>query len=140
MNKIEAIIQPHKLEEVKEALKAAGVDGMTVIDARGKTLLPGFVMVHEHLFYPTGTRIYGSMPYTFPRLYLAGGTMPGTLGIRGIIGKSQGGARNGPPVTGNFRPGSVQGAPREIVEMWLTRLIQRPVDEAQKQVLAIING
>ena len=35
MNKIEAIIQPHKLEEVKEALKAAGVDGMTVIDARG---------------------------------------------------------------------------------------------------------
>src|SRR5580765_5074196 len=35
MNKIEAIIQPHKLEEVKEALKAVGVDGMTVIDARG---------------------------------------------------------------------------------------------------------
>src|ERR1700736_1772115 len=34
-DKIEAIIQPHKLEEVKEALKAAGVDGMTVIDARG---------------------------------------------------------------------------------------------------------
>ena len=35
MTRIEAIIQPHKLEEVKEALKAAGVDGMTVIDARG---------------------------------------------------------------------------------------------------------
>src|SRR6478735_3002642 len=35
MNKIEAIIQPHKLEEVKEALKAAGVDGMTVIEVRG---------------------------------------------------------------------------------------------------------
>ena len=35
MNKIEAIIQPYKLEEVKEALKAVGVDGMTVIDARG---------------------------------------------------------------------------------------------------------
>jgi nitrogen regulatory protein P-II 1 len=35
MNKIEAIIQPHKLEEVKEALKAIGIDGMTVIEARG---------------------------------------------------------------------------------------------------------
>ena len=35
MNKIEAIIQPHKLEEVKEALKAIGIDGMTVIEVRG---------------------------------------------------------------------------------------------------------
>ena len=28
--------------------------GATVIDLKGKTLLPGFVMVHEHLFYPLG--------------------------------------------------------------------------------------
>ncbi|HSM94989.1 MAG TPA: hypothetical protein VLT91_03025, partial [Rhizomicrobium sp.] len=48
--------------------------GATVIDAQGKTLLPGFVMVHEHLFYPMGKGNYGSMHYTFPRLYLAGGT------------------------------------------------------------------
>src|SRR3954462_14900316 len=27
--------------------------GVTVIDGRGKTLLPGFVMVHEHMFYPS---------------------------------------------------------------------------------------
>jgi len=54
--------------------------GAMVVDARGKTLLPGFVMVHEHLFYPTGTRIYGSMPYTFPRLYLAGGTTTARTG------------------------------------------------------------
>lgn len=54
--------------------------GATVIDARGKTLLPGFVMMHEHMFYPTGTRIYGSMPYTFPRLYLAGGTTTARTG------------------------------------------------------------
>ncbi|MGH9645248.1 MAG: P-II family nitrogen regulator, partial [Bryobacteraceae bacterium] len=27
MKKIEAIIQPHKLEDVKEALKAIGIDG-----------------------------------------------------------------------------------------------------------------
>jgi nitrogen regulatory protein P-II 1 len=35
MKKIEAIIQPHKLEDVKEALKAIGIDGMTVTEVRG---------------------------------------------------------------------------------------------------------
>jgi nitrogen regulatory protein P-II 1 len=35
MKKIEAIIQPHKLEEAKEALKAIGIDGMTVLEVRG---------------------------------------------------------------------------------------------------------
>ncbi|HNY38796.1 MAG TPA: P-II family nitrogen regulator [Bryobacteraceae bacterium] len=35
MKKIEAIIQPFKLEEVKEALKAIGVDGMTITEVRG---------------------------------------------------------------------------------------------------------
>ena len=35
MKKIEAIIQPFKLEEVKEALKGIGVDGMTVSEVRG---------------------------------------------------------------------------------------------------------
>jgi imidazolonepropionase-like amidohydrolase len=49
-------------------------DGATRIDAQGKTLLPGFVMMHEHMFYPTGHRAYTQMVYSFPRLYLAGGT------------------------------------------------------------------
>ncbi len=35
MKKIEAIIQPFKLEEVKEALKGIGLDGMTVTEVRG---------------------------------------------------------------------------------------------------------
>lgn len=35
MKKIEAIIQPFKLEEVKEAIKSIGVDGMTVTEVRG---------------------------------------------------------------------------------------------------------
>jgi nitrogen regulatory protein P-II 1 len=35
MKKIEAVIQPHKLEEVREALKDMGVDGMTISDVRG---------------------------------------------------------------------------------------------------------
>jgi nitrogen regulatory protein P-II 1 len=35
MKKIEAIIQPHKLDEVREALKEIGIQGMTVLEARG---------------------------------------------------------------------------------------------------------
>jgi nitrogen regulatory protein P-II 1 len=35
MKKIEAVIQPHKLEDVREALKDIGVDGMTISDVRG---------------------------------------------------------------------------------------------------------
>jgi nitrogen regulatory protein P-II 1 len=35
MKKIEAIIQPPQLEDVKEALKAAGVEGLTVSEVRG---------------------------------------------------------------------------------------------------------
>lgn len=35
MKKIEAVIQPHKLDEVKAALHAIGVEGITISDVRG---------------------------------------------------------------------------------------------------------
>lgn len=35
MKKIEAIIKPHKLDDVKEALHALGVAGMTAYDVKG---------------------------------------------------------------------------------------------------------
>ena len=35
MKKIEAIIKPFKLDEVKEALQEVGVQGITVLEARG---------------------------------------------------------------------------------------------------------
>src|SRR6201988_159548 len=35
MKKIEAIIKPFKLEEVKDALSEVGIDGMTVIEVKG---------------------------------------------------------------------------------------------------------
>ena len=35
MKKIEAIIKPFKLDEVKDALQAIGVEGMTVSEAKG---------------------------------------------------------------------------------------------------------
>jgi len=35
MKKIEAIIQPFKLDEVKNALTSIGIDGMTITEVRG---------------------------------------------------------------------------------------------------------
>ena len=35
MKKIEAIIKPFKLDEVKEALQAVGLQGITVVEAKG---------------------------------------------------------------------------------------------------------
>lgn len=35
MKKIEAVLQPFKLDDVREALKGVGIDGMTIFDVRG---------------------------------------------------------------------------------------------------------
>jgi nitrogen regulatory protein P-II 1 len=51
MKKIEAIIQPHKLDEVKEALKAIGVDGMTITEVRGHGRQKGHKEVYRGMEY-----------------------------------------------------------------------------------------
>jgi len=48
-------------------------EGATTIDATGKSVMPGMVMLHEHLYYPTGPGVYGQLGASFVRLYLAGG-------------------------------------------------------------------
>src|SRR5438874_10114822 len=47
MKKIEAVIQPFKLEEVKEALKAIGIDGMTITEVRGHGRQKGHTEVYR---------------------------------------------------------------------------------------------
>lgn len=47
--------------------------GATVIDLAGKSVIPGLVMVHEHLYYPNGPGVYGQLGESFSRLYLSGG-------------------------------------------------------------------
>jgi imidazolonepropionase-like amidohydrolase len=44
-----------------------------VLDLSGRTVFPGLVMLHEHLFYPSGENAYNQQEISFPRLYLAGG-------------------------------------------------------------------
>jgi len=47
MKKIEAIIQPGKLEAVKDALLAMGIDGMTISEVRGHGRQKGHTEVYR---------------------------------------------------------------------------------------------
>jgi nitrogen regulatory protein P-II 1 len=51
MKKIEAIIKPHKLDDVKEALNALGVAGMTVTDVRGYGRQKGHTEIYRGAEY-----------------------------------------------------------------------------------------
>jgi imidazolonepropionase-like amidohydrolase len=44
-----------------------------VLDLHGYSVIPGLVGMHDHMFYPMGSGIFGEMGFSFPRLYLAGG-------------------------------------------------------------------
>jgi imidazolonepropionase-like amidohydrolase len=47
-----------------------------IINCTGKTIIPGLVMLHEHLYYTMMLDDYFNvqeMPFSFPRMYLAGG-------------------------------------------------------------------
>lgn len=70
------VIKDGKIDQIGDAKNITLPTGIQVIDGTGKTLTPGLVMLHEHMYY---TVMDGSlfniaeMPYSFPRLYLAGG-------------------------------------------------------------------
>src|SRR2546427_2459358 len=51
MKKSEAIMQPHKIEDVKEALKKIGIDGMTVSEVRGHGRQKGHKEIYRGMEY-----------------------------------------------------------------------------------------
>src|SRR5450631_3474164 len=51
MKKVEAIIQPHKLDDVKEALIGIGVEGMTLSEVRGHGRQKGHTEVYRGAEY-----------------------------------------------------------------------------------------
>jgi nitrogen regulatory protein P-II 1 len=51
MKKIEAIIKPFKLDEVKDALNAAGIQGMTVTEVKGFGRQKGHVELYRGAEY-----------------------------------------------------------------------------------------
>jgi imidazolonepropionase-like amidohydrolase len=67
------VIRDGSIAEVGDAARVKPPDGATTIDLTGKSVIPGLVMAHEHLYYPTGPGVYGQLGLSFIRLYLAGG-------------------------------------------------------------------
>jgi nitrogen regulatory protein P-II 1 len=51
MKKIEAIIQPYKLDEVREVLKNLGIDGITISEVRGHGRQKGHKEVYRGMEY-----------------------------------------------------------------------------------------
>jgi len=99
------VIRDGTLAAIGDADRTPAPAGSTVIDLSGKTVIPGLVMVHEHLYYPTGPAIYGQLGESFTRLYLAGGvttmrTGGNTNGVMDLNLKRQidAGVRAGPSI------------------------------------------
>jgi len=67
------IVRDGRIAAVGDAARTQVPSGAQVLDLAGKSVLPGLVMVHEHLYYPTGPGVYGNLSESFSRLYLAGG-------------------------------------------------------------------
>ncbi len=54
-------------------LAASAPAGAQRLDLRDRTVFPGLVGMHDHLFYPAGGGVFHEMAVSFPRLYLAAG-------------------------------------------------------------------
>ena len=67
------IIRDGRIAAIGDAARTPVPAGAAVMDLTGKSVIPGLVMVHEHLYYPTGPGVYGNLTESFSRLYLAGG-------------------------------------------------------------------
>ena len=67
------ILRDGRIAAVGNSATLAVPAGAQVLDLEGRSVIPGLVMMHEHLFYPTGPGVYGNLSESFTRLYLAGG-------------------------------------------------------------------
>ena len=81
------VIRGGDIADVGNVTSVSVPAGATTIDLAGKSVMPGLVMVHEHLYYPSGPGVYGQLGTSFVRLYLAGGvtTMRTGGNVHGIM-------------------------------------------------------
>jgi imidazolonepropionase-like amidohydrolase len=81
------VIRDGNIAEIGNASTVAAPAGATIVDLTGKSVIPGLVMLHEHLYYTTGLGVYGQLGASFSRLYLAGGvtTMRTGGNVNGIM-------------------------------------------------------
>lgn len=66
-------VRDGRIARVAPTLEMGPVPGAEVVEGGGHTLMPGLVMLHEHMFYPSGQTRYNTNQVSFPPLYLAGG-------------------------------------------------------------------
>ena len=67
------VIRDGTLAAMGDSSRTAPPAGAMVIDLASRSVIPGLVMLHEHLYYTTGPGVYGQLGVSFARLYLAGG-------------------------------------------------------------------
>jgi imidazolonepropionase-like amidohydrolase len=75
------IISGDKIQSIGDFSTISVPAGTQVVDLSGKTVIPGLVGMHEHMFYPASgsgvsripVALYNEMGFSFPRLYLACG-------------------------------------------------------------------
>jgi enamidase len=81
------VIRNGDIVELGDSPKVIPPTGALTIDLAGRTVIPGLVMFHEHLYYPTGGSVYAQLGASFSRLYLAGGvtTMRTGGNVNGVM-------------------------------------------------------
>jgi imidazolonepropionase-like amidohydrolase len=81
------VIRDGSIAAVGPAASVTAPAGATIVDLAGRSVMPGLVMMHEHLYYTTGPGVYGQLGASFSRLYLAGGvtTMRTAGNVNGIM-------------------------------------------------------
>jgi imidazolonepropionase-like amidohydrolase len=128
------VIRDGAFSAIGDSTRTAVPEESTVVDLAGKTVIPGLVMVHEHLYYPTGTAIYGQLGESFTRLYLAGGvttmrTGGNTNGVMDLNLKRQidGGLRAGPSIDATA---PYLNGPSGVLQMYALK----DGDDARRQV------
>jgi imidazolonepropionase-like amidohydrolase len=67
------VIRDGRIAALSDAASTQTPAGAQIIDLTGKSVIPGLVMMHEHLYYPSGSATYSNLSESFTRLYLAGG-------------------------------------------------------------------
>jgi len=76
------LIENGMIKQIGSAGSVAIPAGARVLDLTGRSVIPGLVGMHDHMFYPAASgqplvegtpALYGEMGFSFPRLYLAGG-------------------------------------------------------------------
>ena len=70
------VIRDGKIAALGDAANTKIPEGAKVLDLSGRTIIPGLVGMHDHMYYPAPggpPALYPQHAASFPRLYLAGG-------------------------------------------------------------------